>query len=64
MARIMYSDVVASNLAMAPLSNNIVKRRIKKILLDVLQQTIWVLSNYVENFSLQLDETTDIGNDA
>ena len=63
MAKIMCGDVVANNLAMVPLPNNTAKRRIQEILVDVLQQTIGAVK-LSGKFSLQLDETTDISNDA
>ena len=48
---------------MVSLLNNAIKRLIQKLLVDVLQQTI-VSVKRNEKFGLQLDETTDIGNDA
>ena len=63
MARIMSGDAIANKFAMVPLSNNTRKRRIQEILADILQQTIAAVEQS-EKFSLQLDETTDIGSDA
>ena len=63
MARIMYGDAVANKLEMVPLSNDTMKRRIKELSRNVLQQTIAAI-RHCERFSLQLDETTDIGSDA
>ena len=62
MARILCGDAVANKLAMVPLSNDTIKWRIQEIS-DVLQQTIASVKRS-EKFSLQLDETIDIGNDA
>ena len=50
-------------LAMVPFSNNTIKRRIQEISEDILQQTIASVKRSGK-FSLQLDETTDVGNDA
>ena len=63
MARIMCGDAVANKLEMIPLSNDTMKRRIKELSRNVLQQTITAI-RHCERFSLQLDETTDIGSDA
>ena len=63
MARIMCGEAVANKLAMVPLSDNTIKRRIEELSVDILQQTI-VAVEQSGKFSLQLDETTDIGNDA
>ena len=63
MARIMCGDAVANKLEMVPLSNDTMKRRIKELLRNVLQQKIAAI-RHSERFSLQLDETTDIGSDA
>ena len=63
MARILCGDVVANKLAMIPLSNDTIKRRIQEISEDALQQIIASVKRSGK-FSLQLDETTDIGNDA
>ena len=63
MARIMCGDAVANKLEMVPLSNDTMKRRIKELSRNVLQQTIAAI-RHCERFSLQLDETTDIGSDA
>ena len=62
-ARILCGDAVANKLAIVPLSNDAIKRRIQEISEDVLQQTIASVKGSGK-FSLQLDETTDIGNDA
>ena len=63
MSRILCGDAVANKLAMVPLSNDIIKWRIQEISEDVLQQTIASVKRSGK-FSLQLDETIDIGNDA
>ena len=63
MARIMCGDAVANKLEMVPLLNDSIKRRIKELSRNVLQQTIAAI-RHCERFSLQLDETTDIGSDA
>ena len=63
MARILYGDAVAYKLAMVFLSNDTIKWRIQEISEDVLQQTIASVKRSGK-FSLQLDETIDIGNDA
>ena len=63
MARIMCGVAVANKLEMVPLSNDAMKRRIKELSRNVLQQTITAI-RHCERFSLQLDETTDIGSDA
>ena len=63
MARIMCGDAVANKLKMVPLSNDTMKRRITELSRNVLQQTIVAIKR-CERFSLQLDETTDIGSDA
>ena len=63
MARIMCGDAVANKLEMVPLSNDTMKRRIKKLSRNILQQTIAAI-RHCERSSLQLDETTDIGSDA
>ena len=63
MARIMCGDAVANILEMVPLSNDTMKRRIKELSRNVLQQAIAAI-RHCERFSLQLDETTDIGSDA
>ena len=63
MARIMCGDDVANKLAMVPLSNDTIKRRIQELAVDILQQTIAAVKRSTM-FSLQFDETTDIGNDA
>ena len=56
MARILCNDAVTNKLAMVPLSNDTMKRRIQEISEDVLQQTIASVKRS-GNFSLQLDET-------
>ena len=61
MARIMCGEAVANKLAMVPLSDNTIKRRIEELSVDILQQIIGAVKQS-EKFSLQLDETTDIGN--
>lgn len=48
---------------MVPLSNNTIERRIHEISASVLEQTIAAVKRS-GIFSLQLDETTDIGNNA
>ena len=48
---------------MVPLSNITVKRYIQEITMDVLQQTSST-AKLRGKFSLQLDETTDINNEA
>ena len=63
MARILCGDAVANKLAMVPLSNDTIKCRIQEISEGVLQQTIASVKRSGK-FSLQLDETIDIGNDA
>ena len=63
MARIICGEAVANKLDMVPLSDNTIKRRIEELSVDILQQTIAAV-NQSEKFNLQLDETTDIGNDA
>ena len=63
MARVLCGDAVANKLAMVPLSNDTIKRCIQEISEDILQQTIASVKRSGK-FSLQLDETTDIGNDA
>ena len=63
MARIMCGDAVANKLEMVSLSNHTMKRRIKELSRNVLQQTIAAI-RHCERFSLQLDETTDIGSNA
>ena len=63
MARILCGDAVPNNLAMVPLSNDTIKWRIQKISEDALQQTIASVKRSGK-FSLQSDETIDIGNDA
>ena len=64
MARILYGDILGYGykLAMVPFSNDTIKRRIQEISEDILQQTIASVKRSGK-FSLQLDETTDIGND-
>ena len=64
MARILYGDILdyGYKLAMVPFSNDTIKRRIQEISEDILQQTIASVKRSGK-FSLQLDETTDIGND-
>ena len=62
MARIVCGNAVANKLAMVPLSNDTIKRRIQELSEDVLQQTIASVQRSGK-FSLQLDETTNIGND-
>ena len=47
---------------MVPLSNDTIKRGIQELSDDVLQQTIASVKRSGK-FSLQQDETTDIGND-
>ena len=56
MARILCDDDVTNKLAMVPLSNDTMKRRIQEMSEDVLQQTIASVKRS-GNFSLQLDET-------
>ena len=63
MTRILCGDAVANKLAMVPLSSDTIKRRIQEISEDVLQQTIASVKRRGK-FSLQLDETTDIGKEA
>ena len=63
MARILRGDAVANKLAMVPSSNDTIKWRIQEISKDVLQQTIASVKRSGK-FSLRLDETTDIRNDA
>ena len=63
MARILCGDAVANKLVIVPLSNDTIKWRIQEISEDVLQQTIASIKRSGK-FSLQLDKTIDIGNDA
>ena len=65
MAGILCGDIVSYGykLAVVPFSNDTIKRRIQEISEDVLQQTIASVKRSGK-FSLQLDETTDIKNDA
>ena len=63
MARIMCGEAVENKLAMGMLSDSTIKRRIEKLSVDILQQTI-AAAKQSGKFSLQLDETTDTGNDA
>ena len=63
MATILCGDIAANKLAMVPLSNDTIKRRIQEMSEDFLQQIIASVKRSGK-FSLQLDETTDIGNDA
>ena len=62
-ARIMCGDVVANKLPMVPLSKDTIKRRIQGLSNHVLQQTIAAVK-CSGKFSLQLDETSDIENNA
>ena len=64
MARILCGDIVSYGykLAMVPFSNDTIKRRIQEISEDILQQAIAFVKRS-RKFSLQLDKTTDIGND-
>ena len=59
----MCGDAVANKLEMVPLSNDTMKLCITELSRNVLQQTIAAI-RHCERFSLQLDETTDIGSDA
>ena len=63
MARIMCGDAVANKFKIVSLLNDTMKRRIKELSRNILQQTIAAI-RHCERFSLQLDETTDIGSDA
>ena len=63
MTRILCGDAVANKLAMVPLSNVIIKQRIQEFTESILKQTIASVK-LSGKFSLQLHETTDIGNDA
>ena len=63
MVRIMCGEAVANKLAMVPLSDNTIKRRIEELSVDILQQMIAGVKR-IKNFSLQLDEAIDIGSDA
>ena len=63
MVRILCGDAVANKLAMVPLSNDTIKWRIQEIPEGVLQQTIASVKRSGK-FSLQLDDTIDMGNDA
>ena len=63
MARILCGDALANKLAIIPLSDDTIKRRIQELSEDVMQQTIASVTRSGK-FSLQLDATTDIGNDA
>ena len=63
MARIMCGDAVANKFEIVSLLNDTMKRRIKELSRNILQQTIAAI-RHCERFSLQLDETTDIGSDA
>ena len=63
MARIMCGDAVANKLEMVPLSKDTMMQCIEELSRNVLQQTITAIRR-CERFSLQLDETTDIGSDA
>ena len=56
MTRILCYDAVTNKLAMVPLSNDTMKRRIQEISEDVLQQAIASVKRS-GNFSLQFDET-------
>ena len=62
MAWILCGDAVTNKLAIL-LSNDNIKWRIQELSEDVLQQTIAFVKRNGK-FSLQLDEITDIGNDA
>ena len=61
--RIICGDAVANKLAKVSLSKDTIKRRIQGLSNDVLQQTTASVKRS-RKFGLQLDETTDIGNDA
>ena len=63
MARRLCGDAVANKLAMVPLSNDTIKWSIQEISEGLLQQTIASVKRSGK-FSLQLDGTIDIGNDA
>ena len=63
MARIMCGDAVANKFKIVSLLNDTMKQRIKELSRNILQQTIAAI-RHCERFSLQLDETTDIGSDA
>ena len=64
MARILCGDIVSYGykLAMVPFSNDTITRRIQEISEDILEQAIASVKRSGK-FTLQLDETTDIGND-
>ena len=62
-ARIMCDDAVANKLAMIPLSNDAIKWHIQELSDHVLQQTIASMK-CSGKFSVQLDTTTHIGNNA
>ena len=63
MTRILCGDAVANKLVTVSLSNDTITWRIEEISEDVLQQTIASVKRSGK-FRLQLDETTDTGNDA
>ena len=62
-ARIMCGDAVAKKLFMVPLSKDTIKRRIRELSDDVLQQTIASVKRSRKS-SLRLEETTGIRSDA
>jgi len=58
----MRSDDVADELAMVPLSDCTIKWRIQELSVDILKQIIVAAKR--RNLILELDENTDLGNDA
>ena len=63
MVRIMCGDDVAKKLDIVPLSNDTVRRRIASISANIKEQLISSIKKGRE-FSLQIDESTDISDDA
>ena len=63
MTQLMCGSEQAKKLELIPLSNNTITRRIKDMSIDIKQQLIARVHKSV-NFAIQLDETTDIANNA
>ncbi|XP_035211130.1 protein ZBED8-like [Stegodyphus dumicola] len=63
MARIMCGDEISKKLQKVPLSNDTIRLRINDMSFDIKNQLIYAIK-IAGLFSIQLDETTDVSNDA